>query len=320
MAIVDLASQSASIINRHAFAIDTLPECLEKEPNDSPGSAQQVTLPMIVNGRIDKGGDTGRVPFRRPGRERDRRGGLRAAIGSPLDSVLQADRRRRPATGVQRRPGGQGRGTGDAPRRFAPSASTLPADGTYYLHLGDAQHKGGPEYGYRLRISPPRPDFELRVVPSSINIRGGATIPLTVYALRKDGFAGDITLALKDAPPGYVLSGWVPGGQDKVQVTLTAPPSPTDEPITLSLEGRTADRGPRSRTSGCARRRHDAGLLLPAPRPGQRAQGRRLGPEDVQGRGEPSGRHACEESPRGGTATVRLGRDGAIAWEACSWR
>ena len=43
-----------------------------------------------------------------------------------------------------------------------------PPAGTYYLYLDDAQHQGGPDYAYRLRISPPRPDFALRIVPSSI--------------------------------------------------------------------------------------------------------------------------------------------------------
>jgi hypothetical protein len=35
---------------------------------------------------------------------------------------------------------------------------TLPADGTYFLRMKDVQQQGGPEYAYRLRISPPRPD------------------------------------------------------------------------------------------------------------------------------------------------------------------
>ena len=65
---------------------------------------------------------------------------------------------------------------------------TLPAAGSYYLYLGDAQHQGGPEYAYRLRLGPPRPDFALRVVPSSLTVRGGMSVPFTVYALRKDGF------------------------------------------------------------------------------------------------------------------------------------
>jgi hypothetical protein len=120
----------------------------------------------------------------------------------------------------------------------------LPADGTYYLYLGDVQHQGGPEYAYRLRISPPRPDFELRIVPSSVNARAGTAIPITVYAVRRDGFSGDIALELKDAPPGFTLSGnRVPAGQDQVRLTLSVPPAPQKEPFSLHVEGRAKIRG-----------------------------------------------------------------------------
>ena len=44
-------------MNPIPFAIDTLPECLEQEPNNTPSDAQRVTLPIIVNGRIDKEDD-----------------------------------------------------------------------------------------------------------------------------------------------------------------------------------------------------------------------------------------------------------------------
>ena len=79
----------------------------------------------------------------------------------------------------------------------------LPADGTYFVHLGDTARNGGKAYAYRLRISPPRPDFELRVVPSSASFRSKGAAALNVYAIRKDGFAGDIKLSLKD-PPGRI--------------------------------------------------------------------------------------------------------------------
>ena len=122
--------------------------------------------------------------------------------------------------------------------------ATLPATGTYYLYLTDAQHKGGAEYGYRLRISAPRPDFALRVVPSSINVRTGASVAISVYALRKDGFAEEIKLALKDVPKGFVLSGGrVPANQDQTRLTLSAPPTPLDEPLELHLEGHATIRG-----------------------------------------------------------------------------
>ena len=47
----------------------------------------------------------------------------------------------------------------------------LPADGTYYVHLGDTARNGGEEYAYRLRISAAA-RFRVAVVPSSIAMRG----------------------------------------------------------------------------------------------------------------------------------------------------
>jgi len=113
-----------------------------------------------------------------------------------------------------------------------------PLSGQYYLILRDAQNQGGPEYGYRLRISERRPDFELRVVPATINVGAATSTTLTVHALRKDGFGGRIDLSLIDPPPGFSLSGgWVPAGEDQVRLTLSSPESPTEEPIRLRLRG-----------------------------------------------------------------------------------
>jgi hypothetical protein len=231
-------SKEDRLSNPVPFAVDTLPECLEQEPNNSIAAAQAVTLPIIVNGRIDKPGDWD--VFRFDGRAGDtvvaevnaRR------LDSPLDSVLKLT----DASGKQLafNDDHEDKGAG-LDTHYADSylSATLPADGAFYVHIGDAQRQGGPEYGYRLRISPPRPDFELRVVPSSVSVRGGASVPLTVYALRRDGFTNEITLALQDAPEGFKLNGAkVPANQDQVRLTLLAPAAPTEKPISLALEGR----------------------------------------------------------------------------------
>src|ERR1039458_10166903 len=66
----------------------------------------------------------------------------------------------------------------------------LPADGTYYVHLGDTARAAGEEFTYRLRISEAQPDFALRVVPSSLSLRSKSSAAVSVYAIRKDGFSG----------------------------------------------------------------------------------------------------------------------------------
>ena len=121
----------------------------------------------------------------------------------------------------------------------------LPADGKYYLHLTDMQHQGGPEYAYRLRISPPQPDFELRVVPASISARAGASVPLTVYALRKDGFADEITLTLKDAPPGFAARRQpaCPATKNRCASRSRCRRRPRTKPVRLNLEGRATIQG-----------------------------------------------------------------------------
>jgi hypothetical protein len=223
--------------NRVTYAVDTLPECNEIESNDSLQNAQRIDLPRIVNGRISPPGDVDVFQFEgRAGGEvvvevRARR------LGSPLDSLLRLtdasgrvlawnDDHEDPEAGLL---------THHADSYIR---ARLPAGGAYYIHLADSQHHGGPAYGYRLRISAPRPNFGLCMTPSSINVRAGGAAPICVYAVRKDGFDGDIEVVLKDAPAGFTLDGGrIPRGRDRVRMTLTAPRTPLRSPVTLLFEG-----------------------------------------------------------------------------------
>jgi hypothetical protein len=231
------------LANPAVFMVDTLPEGFEKEPNNSPAAAQRVKLPIIMNGRIDQPGDWDVFRFQGRAGQAIVAEVYARRLDSPLDSVLKLT----DAKGTQLAfnddydDPGAGLETHHADSRIL---TTLPANGTYYLYLGDAQQKGGAEYAYRLRIGAPRPDFDLRVTPSSINANGGITVPITVHAVRKDGFSGDIALALKGAPKGFTLiGGLLPAGRDEVRLTLTVPPQPQPEPLSLSLEGRATIHG-----------------------------------------------------------------------------
>ncbi len=235
--------QGRFLSNTVPFVVDTLPECLEQEPNDTPDKAQPVTLPMIVNGRIDRPDDVDVFRFQGKRGQEIVAEVLARRLDSPLDSVLTLT----DASGRQLAYNddfddkGAGLLTHQADSYLR---ATLPADGTYYLQIADMQHQGGPEYAYRLRISPPRPDFDLRIVPSGLASRFTNTITATVYALRRDGFAGEIALALKDAPPGFTLSGGrVPAVADQVRLTLNVPAAAQPQPCNLSLEGRATIEG-----------------------------------------------------------------------------
>jgi hypothetical protein len=228
----------AMVANPVPFAVDSVPECLEKEPNNDKAHAQRVTPPVIVNGRISTASDTDVFRIEGKAGEEFVAEVMARRLNSPLDSVLKLT----DASGNEiafnddHTDKGAGLTTHHADSYIR---VTLPKEGTYYLHLSDTQQHGGSEYAYRLRLGPPQPDFELRIVPSSINTRVAATTPFTVYALRKDGFDGDIALSLKDAPEGFRLGGArLPAGQDKVRLTLTVPSTPQQEPLPINIEGR----------------------------------------------------------------------------------
>lgn len=230
---------------RVPVVVDALPTASEKEPNDVRKSAQRLKLPIAVSGRVDRPGDWDVFAF--DGRAGDQLVAevLARRLDSPLDSVLRLTdaKGRQLAFNDDHEDKASALLTHHADSLIA---ATLPAGGTYYLLLGDVQHNGGPEYTYRLRLGPPRPDFELRVTPSAINAAGGMTVPLSVYALRKDGFTGDIALALKGAPRALTLSGGlIPVGQDQVRLTLTVPSAAAlfGEPLSLTLEGRARIQG-----------------------------------------------------------------------------
>jgi len=224
--------------NRVAFMVDTLPECFEKEPNDTPSSAQYVTLPIIINGRIDKTDDWDVFQF--SGRANDtvvaevyaRR------VDSPLDSVLKLTdaKGKLLAFNDDNEDLASGLDTHHADSYFM---TKLPADGIYYVHIGDTARHGGDEYGYRLRISAPRPDFALRVVPSSAGLRGKDSAGVSVYAIRKDGFNGPITVGLKGSPAGFSSqSTSLTGNQPVTRLTFKTTSTTAKQLVNLHIEGR----------------------------------------------------------------------------------
>ncbi|HUJ22385.1 MAG TPA: hypothetical protein VLX58_12715 [Bryobacteraceae bacterium] len=229
--------------NAVPFVLDSLRETTAKPGIGRREKAQRVKLPSIVNGRIAQPGEV--QFFRIDGHTGEEIVAEVTArrLGSPLDSVLRLTdaKGKELAFNDDYEDKGAGLLTHQADSYLS---CRLPAKGPYYLQLADAQHKSGPEYGYRLRISHPRPDFELLVAPASLNLRAGSTVPVTVQAVRKDGFAGQISLKLKDAPADFTISGAaIPSGQDKVRITLSVPRTPVGLPLAVQLIGHASIEG-----------------------------------------------------------------------------
>jgi hypothetical protein len=219
------------------FVRNPLPECEEIEPNDTREHAQPVTLPQIVRGCISKPGDVDTFKFSGHAGEEVVAEVYARRLGSPLDSLLRlTDSKGRVLALNDDHPDPeQGLLTHQSDSYLS---AKLPANGTYFVQVSDVERHGGDSYKYFLRISRPQPNFGLRVSPSSINMPAGHTIPITVCAFRKDGWNGEISVGLKDAPAGFKLSGGsIPPGRDSVRMVLIAPKGKMDRPIVMHLEG-----------------------------------------------------------------------------------
>jgi ribosomal protein L40E len=233
-----LAATNGKLVSNYVpFALDTLPECLEKEPNNEPSKAQKVSLPIIVNGRADRPGDwdvfevQGKAGQTIVAEVHARR------LGSPFDSFIKV-------TGADGRiialnddhyDAASGLNTDHADSYLMVK---LPADGKYFIHLGDTRRHAGKEYAYRLRISRPQPDFELRLIPSRIVIRSKSSASVIVYAIRKDGFNGPIKLSFKGLPKGLESPGATLGAKKEVvRLGIKTSLMEMDKPVNLTVVG-----------------------------------------------------------------------------------
>lgn len=222
-------SCDAGLCNHVLYAVDTLPQITDSEPNDGPADAQMIVLPVIINGRIERPGDVDWFTFQGRAGENIVAEVYGRRLRSPIDSIL----RLHDATGavldwnddLTTKDGDLHTGPGLL-THYADSCLrvTLPADGDYFFQIADTQGQGGEEWGYRLHLAPPRPDFELKITPPSISIHAGRSAAVCAHVLRWDGFEGPVELSLIDPPPGFTLTGaTIPPGRQSIRMTVDAP-------------------------------------------------------------------------------------------------
>jgi hypothetical protein len=229
------------------------PVVLETEPNDKPETAQKLTLPCEVAGRIDKREDRDWYSFTAKKGEVYSIEVLSDRIGAPTDMKFLL---RNPATKSDiielDDPPPTQQNDAASLKFFARSEDpatyrfVVPADGDYQLlvssQFGATQF--GPRHYYRLRITPEQPDFQLIVMPTDHNrpdagqVLQGGNEALTVYALRQDGFAGDIQLTVEGLPKGITCPAQTLGAGARVaSLAFTAAADAPDWTGELKIKG-----------------------------------------------------------------------------------
>jgi len=270
---------TAALVDLHGPLIDSAPVpfaalvapgpvTVEKEPNDAPEQAMPLTLPAVVAGRANPRGDRDWFSF-------DAKTGdtfifdlLSRRIGMPTDMSIVIQRVM-PAPEGQPAPAPQevaavDDGPAEFPAFYGPATSDptitfkAPADGTYRMLVTElaADSVTGVDRTWVMEARLPDPGFDLvamlgqpdradankavRTVP--VVAIGGST-PVEVLVIRRDGFAGDVTLEAQGLPEGVTaLPAIVPGNANRGTLVLTAAEGTAAKTATFQIVGK-APRG-----------------------------------------------------------------------------
>ena len=187
----------------NAFRLSPFGNTIESEPNDTHDTATPFTPPVALNGVIDKPGDVDSYTFKATKGERYDVRVFARGIRSPLDPVLNIFGKNAGRVASNDDSGGP-----DSYLRF-----TAARDGDFVISVADHLKKGGPDYTYRVEISPVTPRLELSTPNESLR-RGtnvmAAAIPrgnrqaILIQARRED-FSGAISLIADSLPAGVTV-------------------------------------------------------------------------------------------------------------------
>ena len=180
-----------------------LPAQLESDqPNNAPESAQAIEVPSGISGRIESPADLDTFAFTARKGERFSFEVIAHRQNSALDSQLRIlDAKGRQLTENDDLRLGK--------RTFSDSWIenwSAPADGTYFLQIGDLNFRGGPDFVYFIQAMRAEPYFELYLDTDKTQLTPGTSGVLFVNAVPKNGFAGEIALEIEGLPEGVTAS------------------------------------------------------------------------------------------------------------------
>jgi hypothetical protein len=220
--------------NPYLLTLAAAPVVLDNGSNDTPEKAQAITLPCEIVGHVEKRGDRDWYSFT-------------AKKGDVYNIEIVSDRLGAPTYMyfMLRSLKNELKESDDNPdilsnKFFARSEDpqtfrfVVPADDTYQLMISSrvTDTVANPRHSYRVRISAPQPDFHLIALAPGINRPAGMTVlaggqqAFTVFAVRQDGFIGDITLTAEGLPPGVTAAPQTIGGDlRESRLALSAAPT-----------------------------------------------------------------------------------------------
>lgn len=266
------STNTVSSVSWNPAALSNLPQLAEAEPNNHPAEAQKITLPCNIEGRFFPAADVDTYEFAAKKGETWWVEVASERLGLPTDPFVVVQRVTK--DGAQEKlidvaelndiPSPMKVSTNgysyDGPPYDAGSADPLgkveiKEDGTYRLQVRDlfGGTRTDPNHAYCLVVRKAAPDFALAAwaihmtlrngdraaLSKPIALRGGATVAFEVVVVRKDGFDGEIELAMEGLPKGITASGLkIPAGKTKGMMLITAEEEAPRSFATAKIVGR----------------------------------------------------------------------------------
>lgn len=261
-----LLETSEGTSNPHSLGFATAPVVLEEEPaNNDRTKPQKVTLPCEIAGQFYPRGDEDWYSFEGKKGEIYWIEAISQQIGQTADPyvLLQRvsvdDKGVETVTMLQELDDHQPKRFGNREPYFPTNTDDplyrfqVPEDATYRILVRDLYNRSrnDPRLIYRLSIRQEQPDFRLFAVAETPSVNGGqvflwntllrknGTVPIRVFAFRRDGFNGPIEVSAEGLPTGVTAPPvTIPGGQQNAYLLLSGDDSVRAWAGTISITGK----------------------------------------------------------------------------------
>lgn len=198
-AFVLVGSQSVPI---DVFSLSAPQPVEDSGENDAIDTAQTISIPGGINGRMEKEGDLDLFRFEANKGKRYTFEVFARRAGSSLDSHLRILNEKGSQLAISD-------DTRIGKRNFADSRVEnwlVPDDGTYFAEIRDVHLRGGPSYVYYLNVSPSDPHFQLYADTDKTPLTPGMSGVVYVRAEKKNGFDSPIQLHVEGLPEGVTAT------------------------------------------------------------------------------------------------------------------
>ncbi len=185
------------------LVVTDLPLMIEASgENNTFDNAQAVTVPTGVNGRLETEADVDCYAFEAKKGQRYSFEIVARRVQSSVDSYLRIldEKGQQQVVNDDLRQGK--RNHADSQQEFW----SPPADGKYIVEVRDVHLRGGPQFPYLLKIERSQPYFELYSDSDKTQLSPGGSGVIFVRCERKNGFAGEVQLAIDGLPHGMTSS------------------------------------------------------------------------------------------------------------------